>query len=204
VEPLLAFGAALVALRLASALLHRWRVRRAPALALWSASLAAYGIGAAALAWGAAAGWSEAPFRVYYIAGGLLTAPLLGLGSLALAGVSPVVPAALFYVGLAIGLGAVEPLTAGVTGESIPEAQDHFDVLPLRATAIAANFLGTLAAVAVAIRSLPRRPVGNAFILGGIGSAAAGSAVAGLGVAETSLFVAVGAALLYLGFVTRT
>ena len=40
----------------------------------------------AALAWGTAAGWNEAAFRVYYLFGGLLTAPLLGAGSLLLLG----------------------------------------------------------------------------------------------------------------------
>ena len=35
--------------------------------------------GTAALAWGSAAGWNEASFRVYYLFGGLLTAPLLAI-----------------------------------------------------------------------------------------------------------------------------
>ena len=201
---MLAFGAALVALRLAAALVRRWRVRRSPQLAVWAASLVAYGVGAAALAWGAAAGWNEAAFRLYYVGGGLLTAPLLGLGSLVLAGRNAALPIALVYIGLAIGLGAVEPLTAPVRGTEIPEAQDHFDALPVRVVAIAANVGGTLAAVGVAIASFRRRPIGNSLLLAGILAAALGSAVAGLGVAETALFIAIGAALLYLGFVRRT
>ena len=55
-------------------------------VAAWSASLFAYAIASAALAWGAAAGWDDRAFRVYYLAGGLLTAPLLGAGSLLLRG----------------------------------------------------------------------------------------------------------------------
>ena len=55
-----------------------------PELAAWSAALLAYAIASAALAWGAAAGWDTRAFRVYYLFGGLLTAPLLGLGSLLL------------------------------------------------------------------------------------------------------------------------
>ncbi len=203
-EPLLAFAAALLALRLAGALLRRWRERRVPAYALWAASLAAYGLGAAGLAWGAAAGWSDAAFRLYYVAGGMLTAPLLGLGSLALGGRRFVVPLALLYGGFAAGLGLAEPLTSDVGGESIPEAQDHFDALPVRVVAIAGNALGTLAAVAIALRSLRRRPIGNTLVLAGIAAAAVGSAIAGLGVAETALFIAIGAALLYVGFVSRT
>lgn len=203
-EPLLAFGAALLAARLAAALLQRWRSHRVPQLALWAASLAAYGLGAAALAWGAAAGWNEAAFRLYYVAGGMLTAPLLGLGSLALTGRRYAVSLALLYTGLAIGLGVAEPLTEPVGGDAIPEAQDHFDVVPTRLVAIAGNAIGTVLAVTIALASLRRRPVGNTLILAGVVAAAAGSAVAGLGVAQTSLFIAIGAVLLYLGFVRRT
>jgi hypothetical protein len=203
-ETLLAFGAALLAVRLAAALVRRWRLRRAPELALWAASLAAYGLGAVGLAWGAAAGWSEASFRLYYVAGGMLTAPLLGLGSLALTGRRFAVPVALLYAGLAIGLGTAEPLTQPVAGESIPEAQKHFDLLPTRVVTIAANALGTLLAIAVAVVSLRRRPIGNTLIIAGIAAAAIGSAVAGLGVAQTSLFIAIGVVLLYFGFVRRT
>lgn len=203
-EPLLAFGAALLALRLAAALLGRWRVRRAPQLALWAASLGAYGLGAAALAWGAAADWNEASFRLYYVAGGMLTAPLLGLGSLALKRRNFAVSLALLYTGLAIGLGVVEPLTQAVGGDTIPEAQEHFDLLPTRVVTIAANVIGTLLAVGVALASIRRRPIGNALIIAGVAAAATGSAVAGLGVAQTSLFIAIGVVLLYLGFVRRT
>lgn len=203
-ESLLAFAAALLALRLAALLVRRWRERRAAALLAWSAGLAAYGLGAAAIAWGAAAGWNEAAFRLYYVAGGMLTAPLLGAGSLLLAGRRGIAPVALVYAGLAVGLGVAEPLTADVGGTSIPEAQTHFDVLPTRVVAIAANVLGTIAVVWVAVRSFRRRPLGNAAILAGVAAAAAGSALAGLGVAETALFIAIGALLLFVGFRTRT
>ena len=75
-EALLAFAATLLALRLAAALARRWRERRAPELAAWAASLTAYALASGALAWGAAAGWREESFRLYYVCGGLLTAPL--------------------------------------------------------------------------------------------------------------------------------
>ena len=86
VDALLAFAAALVSLRLSGDLVRRYRDRRAPELAAWAAGLAAYAVAAGALAWGAAAGWSDAAFRVYYLGGGLLTAALLGTGSLLLVG----------------------------------------------------------------------------------------------------------------------
>ena len=76
-------------------------------------------------------------------------------------------PLTLVYVGLAVGIAIAVPLTAPVSGNSIPEAQAHLDLFPARILAIAANSLGTLAAVTVAAIGLRRRPLGNALILAG-------------------------------------
>jgi hypothetical protein len=202
VEALLAFGAALLALRLAAELARRWRERRTPELAAWAASLGAYALASAAIAWGSAAGWDERAFRVYYLFGGLLTAALLGAGSLLLAGKRWAAPLALLYVGLAIGVAIAVPLEHPVTGSTIPEAQHHLAFLPARLLAIVGNATGTLAVVWVAVTTARRRPLGNALLVAGVAVAALGSALAGLGAAETALFVAAGAALLYAGFVT--
>jgi hypothetical protein len=200
VDPLLAFGAALLALRLAGDLASRYRARRAPQLAAWAASLFAYAVASGALAWGSAAGWDDTAFRVYYLFGGLLTAALLGAGSLLLAGQRWVVPVALVYVGLAVGIALAEPLTSPVGGETIPEAQAHLDFFPARLAAVLGNSLGTIAVVAVAVMTIRRRPLANALIVLGV-LAAAGTGLSGLGVAETSAFIACGAVLLYAGFV---
>jgi hypothetical protein len=201
VEPLLAFGAALLALRLAGELTGRYRARRTRDLAAWAAALGAYAIASAAVAWGSAAGWDDASFRVYYLFGGLLTAPLLGAGSLLRAGVRRAGPAALAYAGLAVGVAIAVPLTEPVSGTEIPAAQDHLELVPARLLAIAANSAGTLAAAGVALLTIRRRPLGNALILAGLAVAAVGTGVAGLGVAATSAFAAAAAVLLYLGFV---
>jgi hypothetical protein len=201
VDSLLAFGAALLALRLAGDLAARYRVRRTPQLLAWACSLFAYAVASAALAWGSAAGWDDTAFRVYYLFGGLLTAALLGAGSLLLAGRRWVVPVALAYVGLAVGIAIAEPLTAPVGGETIPEAQAHLDFFPARLAAVLGNSLGTIAVVAVAAMTIRRRPFANALIVVGVVVAAVGSGLSGLGVAETAAFIAVGALFLYLGFV---
>ena len=143
-------------------------------------------------------------FRVYYLFGGLLAAALLGAGSLARVGVRGMTPLTLVYIGLAIGVAVAVPLTAPVSGGSIPEAQAHLALFPARVLAIVANSLGTLAAVAVALLGIRRRPLGNALILAGLLVAALGSALAGLGEAETALFSAVAALLLYGGFLAPT
>jgi hypothetical protein len=191
----------LLAFRLAGALFARWRASRAPQLAAWAASLAAYALASAALAWGSAAGWGEEAFRVYYLFGGLLTATLLGVGSLLLIGVRTAVPVALVYCGLAAGVALAEPLEEPVRGSSIPEAQEHLDFFPARLLAVLGNSAGTLAVIGVALATIRRRPLGNAMIVAGVLVAAAGSALAGLGEAETAVFIAVAALLLYAGFV---
>ena len=200
-EAILAFAAALVALRLAGGLVTRWRSRRRPELLAWSGSLGSYAAASAALAWGAAAGWSDEAFRVYYLFGGLLTAPLLGLGSLLLVGRRRAVPIVLVYCGLAAGIALSEPLTAAVSGSEIPDASEHLAFFPARLLAILGNSLGTLAAVVVAVRTIRRRPIGNSLLLAGIAVAAAGSALAGLGAAQAGVSIALAAGLLYAGFI---
>jgi hypothetical protein len=203
VEALVAFATALLALRLTGRLAGRWRERRAPELAVWSATLLAYALAAAALAWSAAAGWSDASFRAYYCFGGLLTAALLGAGSLVLAGRRWALPVALVYAGFAAGVAVAVPLTRPVSGTAIPDAGEHLDFFPARLLAVLGNGLGTVAVVAVALATLRRRPIGNALIVAGVAVAGAGSALFGLGEASTAASLGLAALLLYGGFVAR-
>ncbi len=203
-DALLAFAAALLSLRLSGDLLGRFRDRRAPELAAWAAALAAYAVAAGALCWGAAAGWSDAAFRVYYLGGGLLTAALLGAGSLLLVGRRWIAPVALVYAGLVTGIALAVPLHGNISGTAIPEAQDVLDLWPARVAAIAGNSLGTLAVAVVALSTFRARPLGNALILAGVGVAAVGSGLAGLGVGAMAPAIAVAAVLLYAGFVAPT
>jgi hypothetical protein len=201
VDALVAFAAALLAFRLAGSLAARYRASGRPELLAWAAGLGAYAVAAAAIAWGEAAGWDGRAFRVSYAAGGLLTAPLLGAGSLLLAGRRRAAPAALLYAGLAVGISLAMPLHGLFAPHGIPAAQDHLAFLPARLLAILANAAGTLAVVVVALRSLRRRPLGNSLIVAGIAAAALGSGLAGLGAAGSAIGIAVGAVLLYAGFV---
>jgi hypothetical protein len=200
VEALIAFAAALLALRLSGRLAGRWRARRAPELAMWAASLGAYAVASAALAWGSAAGWNDTAFRTYYLFGGLLTAPLLGAGSLLLVGRRWIVPVVLVYAGLAVGIVLAESLTTEVSGDSIPEAQQHLDFFPARLLALVGNIGGTAAVLIVAGLTIRRRPLGTGLIVTGVAVAAAGSALAGLGATETAAFSVIGVLFLYTGF----
>lgn len=200
-DALVAFAAALLALRLAGLLAARYRDRRRPEFLAWGAGLAAYAVAAAAIAWGEAAGWDDRAFRVYYAAGALLTAPLLGAGSLLLAGRSRAAPVALVYAGLAVGVALSVPVHGTFAAHGIPAAQDHLAFLPARLLAIIANVAGTLAVVVVALRSFRQRPLANGLIVAGIAAAAAGSGLSGLGAAGSAVGIALGAVLLYAGFV---
>lgn len=203
-EALLAFAAALIALRLAGRVARRWRARHAPELLAWSAALFSYALAAAALAWGAAHGWDARTFRVYYLFGGLLTAPLLGAGSLLLWRRRTAGPIALVYAGLAVGIALAIPVRGAFAGDAIPAAQDHLDFVPARLVALLGNSLGTAAVVVVAAATFRRRPLGNTLIVLGVGIAAVGSALAGLGAAETAAFAAAAVVVLYAGFVAPT
>jgi hypothetical protein len=196
-DVLLAFGAALLALRLAGLLLRRGH-------GAWAAALGSYALSSGALAWGAAAGWNGPAFRVYYLFGGLLTAPLLGAGSLLLAGRRWAAPAALIWSGLAVGIVVAAPLHGGFAGTAIPEAQQHLTLFPARIAAIAGNSAGTVAVLAVAALTFRRRRLGNALVVAGVGVAAVGSALVGLGIAGTAGSLALGVLLLYAGVVSPT
>ena len=201
-DVLIPFAAAVLSLRLAAELVRRYRTRRCPELLAWAASLVSFAAASGALSWAAAAGWDDRVFRVYYLFGGLLTAALLGAGSLLRASVRSAGPLVLIYTGLAVGVALAVPLDPPIDGSAIPDASEHLELAPARLVAIVGNVGGTLAAVGVAVAGLRRRPLGNALVIGGVAAAAIGSAAAGLGGAGGSLFTALAAALLYAGFVS--
>jgi hypothetical protein len=189
VDVLLSFAAALLSLRLAG-LLARSRHYA------WAAGVLAFAAAAAAMAWGAAHGWDEASFRVYYLAGALLSAPLLGIGSLSLAERRWARPLGLLYAGFAVGIAAAMPLHGSFTGTDVPRAQDHVDALE-RAVAIAASSLGAAAVIAVALLTARRRPVGNALVVAAIAAAAAASVLTQTAVAAAAALFMIAAVLLY-------
>jgi hypothetical protein len=189
VDVLLSFVAALVSLRLAGPLL---RARRYA----WAAGLASFAAACAAMAWGAAHGWDEPSFRVYYLAGALLSAPLLGIGSLTLAGRRWAAPLGLVYAGIAIGIAAAMPVHGAFGGTQVPHAQDHVDTLA-RVVAIVGSSLGALAVIVVSVATLRRRPLGNVLVVAAVGAAAAASALTQTAVAAAAACFALAAGLLY-------
>jgi hypothetical protein len=189
VNALLSFAAALVSLRLAGLLVRGRRYA-------WAAGLVSFAAAAAAMAWGSAHAWDAYAFRVYYLAGALLSAPLLGVGSLQLMQRAWAGAVGLVWIGVSIGLALALQVHGTFEGTDVPRAQDHLDVLP-RVLAIAASSLGAAAVVLVAALTLRRRPLGNVLMLAAVGAAAAASALTQTAVAAAAACFALAAALLY-------
>jgi hypothetical protein len=195
VDVLLSFAAALVSLRLAGLL---FRGRRYA----WAGGLLSFAAACAAMTWGAAHGWDARAFRIYYLAGALLSAPLLGVGSLMLWGKRWAAPVGLLYTGVCMGIAMTMSTYGAFEGAAVPHAQDHVGVLP-RVVAIAGSSAGALAVVVVAAATLRRRPVGNVLLLAAVGAAAGASALTQTAVAAAAASFAAASALLYLGATRR-
>lgn len=189
VDVLLSFAAALVSLRLAGLLA---RARRHA----WAGGALSFAVAAAAMAWGAAHGWDAHVFRIWYLTGALLAAPLLGIGSLQLAGRRFAAPLGLVYTGIAVGVAAAMPLHGTFDSTRVPHAQNHVDALP-RIVAIAGSSLGTLAVLVVAAATLKRRPLGNALVVAAVVAAAGGSALTQTAAGAAAACFALAAGLLY-------
>jgi len=188
VNALLSFASALVALRLGGQLARRRRYA-------WAGGLFSFAAATAAMAWGSAHGWDTRSFRVYYLAGALLSAPLLGIGSLQLAGRRWAAPVGLVYTGLAFGIALAMPVH-GTFGTEVPRAQDHVDTVP-RVVAIVGSSLGAAAVLVVAAATLRTRPRQGALIVAAVAAAAAASALTQTAVAAAAACFAAAALLLY-------
>lgn len=70
-----------LALGFAAALLDQWRERRQTFQLIWGLGMGFFGIAAGCEAIAAAAGWSEALYRTWYLTGAVWTAGWLGLGT---------------------------------------------------------------------------------------------------------------------------
>lgn len=83
---ILSAAAAVLAVVMALALLDQWRERRGSYQLAWAIGSLLFGVAAGAEAIGAAAGWSAELFKVWYLAGAVLNAAWLGLGTAFLLG----------------------------------------------------------------------------------------------------------------------
>jgi hypothetical protein len=85
-SPIIPAVTSLLGFVFAVALLDQWRERRHAYQLIWAFGIFSYGIASACEALGAAGGWSESLAKVWYLAGAVWTAGLLGLGTAFLLG----------------------------------------------------------------------------------------------------------------------
>jgi hypothetical protein len=167
----LAAGAALVALAFAMATFERWLAAGRPQELAWSVSLLMFGLGAAALGAGAANGWDEWTFRLFYLFGAVLNVPVLALGTVyLLAGRRRGNVVALgVALGGAFAAGALvtAPLHAPVPVDQLPQGQDVFGALP-RVLAAVASGGGALVVFAGAAWSAWRYRRGPMLVANGL------------------------------------
>ena len=139
----LAAGAALVALGFAMATFERWLTGRRRHELAWSVSLLLFSLGAGCLLVGAANGWNEWSFRLFFLFGAILNVPFLALGTVYLLGGQRRGDLCAIAVSLAgafaAGVLLVAPLHAPVPVHRLPRGQDVFGVLPRVLAAVASG-----------------------------------------------------------------
>jgi hypothetical protein len=106
----------ILALTFAVALIDQWRERHGGFQLVWSIGMLCYGLAAGAEAVAAIGGWNEPLYRLWYLAGAVLTAGWLGLGTAFLLGRTRfgyTFAACLFLAGLFTFLARNRPEYAG-------------------------------------------------------------------------------------------
>jgi hypothetical protein len=215
----LAAGSTLIAAAFSLSTLDRWLRRRRPQELAWSISLALFALGAGALWWGFARGWSTASFRVFYFAGAIANVPWLALGTVYLVwdrSVGDRIRTALvFLTGLAAGVLFTAPIEGIVPRSELPEGRELFGAWPRVLAAVGSGVAAVVIIVGavwttvrfVRSRSAPRhRVAGNVLIAVGTLVLSASGTLAGRLGKDRGFVVtlAVGITILFIGFLVST
>ncbi len=214
-------AAAVVAFAFAVALGRRFIRSRRLYLALWCAALLMYAIASAAVAGGAAVGWSRTLFEVYWILGAVLNVPLLAAGEVHLLGRGRVLDllvwmalAFVFAYTIAVTRGA--PVHTAAFAEQLPSGKEVFGdgtaAYRLPQLISIPSYLILVAGAAWSAWRMRGRPelrhrfTGTLLVAAGATiTAAAGSAFAAVGnLPAFSLSLLAGVAVMFLGFLRAT
>jgi hypothetical protein len=155
----LAAASTLVSIAFAGCTFERWIDRRRPNELAWTIALVLFAGGAASLWWGAATGWHDASFRLFYALGAVVNVPVLALGTVWLLARPATAKAATISVALlcafAFGVVVAAPLRAPVTGTALPQGSDVFGAGP-RVLAAVGSGAGALVLLGGAVWSAAR------------------------------------------------
>lgn len=136
----LAAAATLVSLAFALSTLDRWLDRRRRHEAAWTAALLMFSIASGALWVGAALGWDELSFKVFYLFGAILNVPFLALGTVYLLGGEQRGDRWAAVVSLlgafSAGLIVEAPVVAPIPPDELPRGSEVFGAGPRIAAAI--------------------------------------------------------------------
>jgi hypothetical protein len=184
---------------------------RRPAFLAWTVGFALFTVASAALWEGAARGWSDAPFRIYYLAGGVLVVAYLAVGELLLVlpgrTVTRMAAATMLFLTFAA---TAAVLAARIDGPGLAAAgatpPDDAIVGPWpKVMAIALNSVGTVVLLAGSLLSARRRRDPRPLLVAaGVATIAVASTATRAGsYAAFALGQAAGVTLILLGLVTR-
>jgi hypothetical protein len=184
---------------------------RRPALVAWAIGFALFTVATAALWLGAANGWSDGAFRIYYLTGGILVVAYLAVGELLLVlpgrTVTRMAAATMLFLTFA-AIAAV--LAARVDGADLARAgatppNDALEGPWPKVMAIALNSAGTVVLLVGSVASArQRRDPRPLLVAAGVAVIAAASTATRAGTYTAfALGQAAGISLILLGLVTR-
>ena len=219
--------AGLVASAFALVTADRWHRRRMAHHGAWTIAMVLFAVGSFALWWAASTGWSGGVFRVFFTAGAVLNVSWLALGSIALLFgdriALPLTRIVALLSAFAIGVMVVAPSKREFVASELPQARDHFGVLPRVLAAVGSGvpalviFTGAIWSLVWQLRRRPtgshgshRRPavspkrlvLSNALVaLGTLVLSASGSLAGRLGEEQAfAVTLSVGVVILFVGF----
>ena len=174
-------AAAVVALAFALSTLERWLAARRPQELAWTAALVMFSLASAFLAAGAAGGWNEPVFKLFWYFGAVANVPFLALGTVYLlfgrrAGNAWAVAIAL-AVAFAGGVITTAPLQTPIPVDELPRGSEVLGVLP-RVLAAVASGGGAVVVIGGALWSAVRYRRGRmvwANVLIALGTAVTGA-----------------------------
>jgi hypothetical protein len=206
-------AAALVALAFTLSLYERWLANRRPHELAWAAALAMFAVASAALAAGAAVGWTPTLFRLFYVFGAVANVPVLALGTIYLLAsrrtADRIALPTLVAIAFAAGVVVAAPLrVANLPKEHLAQGSDVFGALP-RILAAVASGGGALVVFAGALWSaLRRHRLVMANVLIAVGTAVTGASGLLNSVADAmtgfAVTLVVGVTVIFVGFLVST